>query len=265
MATKPLIGINGDFRAARKDATALSWFNTGYYDSITEARVKTGPKESDVTNAIPILIPPLSDDGELKQIMGMLDGLVLAGCTQDLEPIRLGMDKHPTTRPMPPRREDFDRRLCEMAVEMKMPILAIGGGMQLLNIICGGSIFQHIAEDCPRSLHHHDPVENTLRHVIEIVPGTRVDTIYGPGEIRVNSSHHQAVNTVAKGFRVSATAPDGVIESIESEDPDWFCLGVQWHPENETASALDMQVFEQFLSSVVNQKQPVILPMRKAG
>jgi putative glutamine amidotransferase len=265
MATKPLIGINGDFRPARKDATALSWFNTGYYDSITAARIKTGPKESDVTNAIPILMPPLSDDGELKQIMGMLDGLVLAGCSQDLEPVRLGMDKHPTTRPMPARREDFDRRLCKMAVEMKMPILAIGGGMQLLNVICGGSIFQHIAEDCPRSLHHHDPVENTLRHVIEIVPGTRVDTIYGPGEIRVNSCHHQAVNTVARGFRVSATAPDGVIESIESEDPDWFCLGVQWHPENESASALDMQVFEQFLSSVVNQKQPVILPMRKAG
>ena len=69
MSTKPLIGVNGDFRPARKDATALSWFNTGYYDSITEARVKTGPKESDVTNAIPVLIPPLSDDGELKQIV----------------------------------------------------------------------------------------------------------------------------------------------------------------------------------------------------
>lgn len=265
MATKPLIGINGDFRPARKDATALSWFNTGYYDSITAARIKTGPKESDVTNAIPVLIPPLTDDAELKQMLSMLDGLVLAGCTQDLEPVRLGMDKHPSTRPMPARREDFDRRLCKMAVEMRMPILAIGGGMQLLNVICGGTIFQHIPEDCPRSLHHSDPVESTLRHVIEIVPGTRVDTIYGPGEIRVNSGHHQAVNTVAKGFRVSSTAPDGVIESIESEDPDWFCLGVQWHPENDSASALDMQVFEQFLQSVVNQNQPVILPLRKAG
>src|SRR5436190_5901997 len=170
MATKPLIGINGDFRPARKDATALSWFNTGYYDSITAARVKTGPKELDVTNAIPVLMPPLSDGGELMQIMGMLDGLVLAGCSQDLEPVRLGMDRHPTTRAMPARREDFDRRLCKMAVEMKMPILAIGGGMQLLNVVCGGSIFQHIAEDCPRSLDHHDRVENTLRHVIEIVP-----------------------------------------------------------------------------------------------
>jgi len=265
MATKPLIGLNGDFRAARKDTIPLSWFNTGYYDTISAAKIKTGPKETDVTNGIPVLIPPLADDAELKQIIGMLDGLVLAGCTQDLDPIRLGMDRHPATRSMPQRREDFDRRLCRMAVEMRMPILAIGGGMQLLNVICGGTIFQHIAEDCPRALHHHDPVENTLRHVIEIVPGTRMDTIYGPGEIRVNSQHHQAVNAVARGFRVSATSPDGVIEAFESEDPDWFCVGVQWHPENESASALDMQVFEQFLTSVVNQKQPVILPLRKAG
>ncbi|MGQ0636620.1 MAG: gamma-glutamyl-gamma-aminobutyrate hydrolase family protein [Planctomycetaceae bacterium] len=265
MATKPLIGINGDFRPSKKDAIALSWFNTGYYDSITAARIKTGPRESDVTNAIPMLLPPLADDAELKQMLNMLDGLVLAGCTQDLDPVRLGLEKHPHTRPMPQRREDFDRRLCRMAVDLKMPILAIGGGMQLLNVICGGTIYQHITEDCPRALHHHDGVENCLRHVIEIVPGTRIDTIYGPGEIRVNSQHHQSINTVAKGFRVSATAPDGVVESIESEDPNWFCLGVQWHPENETASALDMQVFEQFLSAVVNQKQPVILPLRKAG
>src|SRR5580765_1958972 len=80
MATKPLIGINGDFRPARKDATSLSWFNTGYYDSITAAKIKIGPKESDVTNAIPILIPPLAEDSELKQMLGMLDGVVLAGC-----------------------------------------------------------------------------------------------------------------------------------------------------------------------------------------
>ncbi|MSR57521.1 MAG: gamma-glutamyl-gamma-aminobutyrate hydrolase family protein [Planctomycetaceae bacterium] len=265
MATKPLIGFNGDYRAARKDTIALSWFNTGYYDTISAAKIKTGPKETDVTNGIPVPIVPLADDAELKQLLGMLDGLVLAGCTQDLDPIRMGMEKHPATRSMPLRREDFDRRLCRMAVEMRMPILAIGGGMQLLNVICGGTLYQHIAEDCPRALHHCDPVESTLRHVIEIVPGTRVDTIYGPGEIRINSQHHQSVNTVAKGFRVSARAPDGVIEAFESEDPDWFCLGVQWHPENESSSALDMQVFEQFLTAIVDQKQPVILPMRKAG
>ncbi|RPI90051.1 MAG: gamma-glutamyl-gamma-aminobutyrate hydrolase family protein, partial [Planctomycetaceae bacterium] len=243
MATKPLIGINGDFRPARKDAIALSWFNSGYYDSVSATRLKTGPRDIDYVNPIPVLIPPLADDGELRQFLQMLDGLVLSGCVQDLDPVRLGMEKHPHTRPMPSRREDFDRRLCRMAVEMRMPILAIGGGMQLLNVICGGSLHQHIPEDCPRSLHHHDPVESTLRHTLNIVPGSRVDKIYGPGEIRVNSGHHQAVNTVAKGFAATATAPDGVIEAIESTDPNWFALGVQWHPENETASALDMQVF----------------------
>ena len=251
--SKPLIGFNGDFRSARKEQIALSWYNTGYYDSISASK------------GLPIPIPPLGDDADLTQFLSMLDGLVLAGCSQDLDPIRLGMDRHPATRAMPPRREDFDRRLCKLAVEMKIPILAIGGGMQLLNVICGGTIFQHIPEDWPRAFHHRDPVENTLRHVIEIVPGTRVDTIYGPGEIRVNSSHHQAVNQVAKPFRVSATAMDGVIEAFESIDDNWYCLGVQWHPENETSSALDMQVFENFMSACSAREQPVLLPMRKAA
>lgn len=251
--SKPFIGINGDYRPARKETISLSWFNTGYYDSIT------------ATKGIPVLISPLADDADLRQILMTLDGLVLAGCTQDLDPVRLGMDRHPHTRAMPARREDFDRRLCKMAVEMKMPILAIGGGMQLLNVICGGTIFQHVSEEWPRAMHHHDQVENSLRHVIEIVPGTRMDTIYGPGEIRVNSMHHQAINTLAKPFTVSAKAPDGVIEAFEATDPDWCCMGVQWHPENETASALDMQVFEHFMAGCIAREQPVILPMRKVA
>lgn len=251
---KPVIGINGDFRAARKDAAPLSWFNTGYYDSVTSA------------GGLPLLLPPFADDADLKQILGHVDGLVLAGCTQDLDPVRLGMQPHPHTRPMPIRREDFDRRLCKMALDMKLPILAIGSGMQLLNVLCGGTIYQHVMEECPRALHHHDTVEANLRHIIEIVPGTRMDHIYGPGEIRVNSMHHQSVNQVAPQFRVCATSPDGVIEAYESTDDDWFVVGVQWHPESETASALDLQVFEQFLSacSVDEAQRPVILPMRKA-
>ena len=137
--------------------------------------------------------------------------------------------------------------------------------MQLLNVICGGTIHQHVSEECPRSFLHYDPVENSLRHILEIVPGTRVDRIYGPGEIRVNSSHHQAVYQVAKAFKVSAKSPDGVIEAIEANDDNWFCLGVQWHPENDSSSALDMQVFEQFLYACLTKDEPVILPMHKAA
>ena len=252
MSAKPVIGINGDFRAARKDVAPLSWWNTGYYDSVTAA------------GGLPVLMPPFAEDADLKQFLKMLDGLVLAGCSLDLDPVRLGMDKHPSTRPMPARREDFDRRLCKMAVEMRIPILAIGSGMQTLNVICGGTLFQHVVEEVPKALHHRDPVESTLRHIIEIVPGTRVDTIYGPGEIRVNSQHHMAVDQLAPLFKVSATAPDGVIEAYESISDEWYCLGVQFHPENETASALDMQVFENFLEAC---REPAadVLPMRRAA
>ena len=163
---------------------------------------------------------------------------------------------------MPLRREDFDRRLCKMAVAMKIPVLAIGHGMQTLNVVCGGTLHQHIPENFVKPLHHRDSVETNLRHIIDIVPGTRMDHIYGPGEIRVNSQHHMAIDQIAAPFRVSATAPDGVIEGYEAISDDWFCLGVQWHPESETASALDMQVFETFIMACKDQ-EPAILTMPK--
>lgn len=250
MSRKPVIALNGDFRAERKDAVALSWFNAGYYDSISAA------------GGIPLLISPLAEDDDLSQLLADVDGVVLAGCNLDLDPVRLGFQKHPATRPMPTRREDFDRRLAKMAVKRRLPILAIGSGMQTLNIVCGGTLFQNVKEDVPKAFHHRDAVETNLRHIIDIVPGTRTDVIYGPGEIRVNSQHHMAVDQVAEPFKVSATAPDGVVEAYESIDEDWFCLGVQWHPENETASALDMQVFETFLAAC-EESQPATIPMTR--
>ena len=252
MSEKRRIGINGEFRDPKKETSPLSWFNTGYYDAVTSAK----------PGGLPLLIPPLADNDDLKQFLSLLDGVVLCGCSFDLDPLRLGMQKHPATRAMPNRREDFDRRLSKMAVEMRIPILAIGVGMQTLNVVCGGALIQHIGEEVLKPLLHRDPVESTLRHVLEIVPGTRIDHIYGPGEIRVNSQHHMAVDQVADPFRVSATAPDGVIEAIESVDDDWFCLGIQWHPENDTASALDMQVFETFLEAC-NAPVPTILPFAR--
>ncbi|MCA9041057.1 MAG: gamma-glutamyl-gamma-aminobutyrate hydrolase family protein [Planctomycetaceae bacterium] len=255
MPRKPVIGINGDFRDTRQNAAALSWFNTGYYDCIT------------ATGAIPYLIPPVQDEEDLKQILSELDGIVLAGCNLDLDPIRLGMDPHPATRVMPKRREDFDRRLAKLAVEMRLPILAIGSGMQTLNVVCGGTLHQHVTENVPGALYHRDGVEMNLRHVIDIVPDTRMFEIYGPGEIRINSHHHMAVAQPADLFMISAICPDGVIEAIESVDPEWFCVGVQWHPENETSSALDMQVFENLYQACLPKEEEVVttIPFSQAA
>ena len=97
--------------------------------------------------------------------------------------------------------------------------------------------------------------------LLEIESGTRVDAVYGPGEIRVNSQHHMAIDETADGFVVSARTPDGVIEAIEADDERWFCLGIQWHPENMTASALDMQIFEALLDSAAGS--PAVVPFKR--
>ncbi|MEW4488283.1 gamma-glutamyl-gamma-aminobutyrate hydrolase family protein [Thalassoglobus sp. JC818] len=241
MNDKPIIAINADFRAAKSETFSFSWMHTGYYDSVSNS------------GGIPIMLPPMAEDDDLRRMLEQVDGLVLTGCKLDLDPIRLGFDPHPVTRAMPARREDFDRRLAKLAYEMKIPTLAIGSGMQVLNLICGGTLFQHVAEDVYRSLCHRDAVENCLRHVIEIVPGTKMDSIYGPGEIRVNSDHHMAIDQLASVFRASATAMDGVVEAYESTDDNWWCLGTQFHPESESASALDLQVFEAFIDGAKEQ------------
>ncbi len=249
MKTKPVIGLNSDFRPERKDSIPLTWINAGYYDCVT------------ASGGIPLIVPPLADDDDLRQVLKSLDGVVFTGCKLDLDPIRLGLDKHPASKSMPLRREDFDRRLARLCFEMKIPTLAVGAGMQLLNVIGGGTLFQHVPEDILKPMHHRDPVESCNRHLIEIVPGTKMDQIYGPGEIRVNSDHHMAVDQVAPCFRVSAASPDGVVEAYESVDDHWFCLGVQFHPENQSASALDMQVFDTFLEGCMAQPEPAILSM----
>lgn len=236
MGTKPLVGINMDLCRLAKGRVTYSVVHTGYYDCVLKA------------GGIPMLIPPLTKQPEFEPILDRLDALILGG-GDDLDPKRLGLRPHMTSKVMEPRREDSDRLLCRLAAERKLPTLGIGVGMQLLNVLCGGTIYQHLPEDLPRALPHHDPLGGSHRHAIEVTPGSRMDDIYGGGDIRVNSHHHQAVRRVASKFRVSALAPDGIVEAIESTDPQWFCIGVQWNPEAETGSALDMQLFEALVAA----------------
>jgi putative glutamine amidotransferase len=160
---------------------------------------------------------------------------------------------------MAERREASDRVLVRRLLQRRMPLLAVGVGMHQLNAACGGSLFLHLPEDMPRAMPHRDSGDGPHRHAVLLEPNTRIEEIYGGGEIRVNSGHHQAVRQVGKGLRVGAVAPDGVIEAIEMVDPQWFCVGVQWHPESETASALDMQLFECFVQACARQAQPLQL------
>jgi putative glutamine amidotransferase len=237
---RPLIGINTDFFAATKTYSAHARVNAGYFDAVLAA------------GGLPILLPPLGKEAELDALLDKVDGVLLTGGL-DMDPRRNGQALTSSIQLMADRRDTSDRLLVRRVVERQIPVLAIGVGMQQLNVFTGGSMFLHLPIDVPKALPHFDPAGGPHRHIVMLEPDTRIDEIYGGGELRVNSRHHQAVNTVGKGMRVGARSPDGVIEAIEAIDQDWFCLGVQWHPEADTASALDMQMFECFVQATVRE------------
>jgi putative glutamine amidotransferase len=245
-STRPFIGINADFIAGSKTSAAHARLNAGYFDAIVSA------------GGLPVILPPIAKDADLSSILDRIDGFVLTGGL-DMDPRRSSHPTHSSIQPMAERREENDRLLIRQLLKRRMPLLAIGLGMQQLNSACEGSLFLHLPEDMPRAMPHRDTTGGPHRHAVLLEPRTRMEEIYGGGEIRVNSGHHQAVRQVGKGMRVAATAPDGVIEAIEAVDLNWFCVGVQWHPESETASALDMQLFECFIQAAIRQAHPLQL------
>ncbi len=245
MQVKPIIGINADFRSAQGNQPAFSVVTAGYYDSILRA------------GGIPIIVPPMVDEDDINNLLEKLDGFVLVGGA-DLDPRRDGFMLHPSVRPMDPRRESFDRKLMQAIADRRLPVFGIGVGLQLLNVTMGGNLFLHIPEDIPTAIPHRDAQDPGHRHSLELVPNSLMERVYGDGEIRVSSRHHMAIDEVAQGFVVTARCPDGVIEAIESEMPDWIAIGTQFHPENEAASALDVRVFEEFLDLIREPAAPAL-------
>jgi len=125
--------------------------------------------------------------------------------------------------------------------------------MQLLNITEGGTLFLHIPEDLPKAIPHKDPLDLSHRHALLVERGTAMERVYGEGEIRVNSMHHMAIDDIAESFKIAARAPDGVIEAIESIIEGWVAIGTQFHPEAESASALDVKIFEEFIVGITGE------------
>jgi putative glutamine amidotransferase len=240
MAAKPTIGVTMDYRSSKKDAPAYCFLPAGYCNSLSKA------------GAIPILLPPMDDESDMCRVLNMFDGLLFTGGA-DLDCRRDGYMLHPSMRILDPRREDFERKLMDLAAERHMPVMGVGAGMQLLNVSQGGTLFLHIAEDLPRAIPHWDGMDPNHRHALEIEMGTLMERVYGEGEIRVNSSHHMAIDDVAPGFAVTARCPDGVIEAIESTIDGWFAVGTQFHPESDSASALDLGIFEQFVAGITGE------------
>ena len=177
-----------------------------------------------------ILFPVCSDNG-LEEIAAMCSGLIIAGRDRDINPKYYGEEPlEGLEYPEDLYEDELDFRLIELFEKSNKPILGICSGLQSLNIYHGGTLKQHIDE--------HTSKEQLIRHNIDIEEDSFVHSLYG-SKTEVNSIHHQAINKVADGFKVTAVAEDGNIEAIEKGN----LIGLQWHPEVD----YEVDTFKKFL------------------
>jgi putative glutamine amidotransferase len=195
---------------------------------------------------LPILLP--HEPEQAADYLGRIDALVVTGGAFDVDPALFGAATRHATVKLKTRRTAFEIEITRGALARDMPVLGICGGQQLLNVVLGGTLIQHIPEEVEDALPHEQPNPRTeAGHRVTVARGTLLHRICGAEELEVNSAHHQSVKTVGPGVVVDATAPDGVIEGIE--DPRYrYCLGVQWHPEY-SISLGDEKIFDALIAA----------------
>lgn len=182
--------------------------------------------------ASPILIPITDQESTLRSILNLLDGLLLCGGV-DVDPVHFGEPPHPKLGEIDAPRDWVELTITRWALAEKLPILGICRGIQVLNVACGGPLWQDIESQAPDALPHQYVSGNPyshLSHPVKIEPNSLLSRILGEHELMVNSLHHQAVKTAGQGLVASAHSPDGLIEGVDSSTGNWV-VGVQWHPE----------------------------------
>ena len=197
---------------------------------------------------VPVVVPPLSNNDAVRSILSRVDGLLLTG-GEDVEPSIYGQPRSSKCGSSNEARDHTEIALVRTAKEMRLPVLAICRGPQLLNVALGGTLVQDIPSEIPGALGHEAREDRSARvHDVKIDEGSRIAQAVGETDITVNSLHHQSVRDVAPGLKVTAKAPDGIIEGIESASDDWWAIAVQWHPEemNDSPEPWDRGIFKAF-------------------
>ena len=212
---------------------------TGLFSSAERMYVNSDYIESVLNNGgIPMAIPAVAMKADPEGILAVCDGILVPG-GEDLNPWYYGEEPKPQIQTIRPEIDEAWFALGRAAKEMGMPMLGICKGIQFLNVLCGGDLYQDIYTQKETTILHLQSLERSyLHHHVEIKEGTHLAEILGAGTHAVNSMHHQAVRTPGEDIVVSATAPDGTIEAIESRNGQ--IVAVQWHPEGLIHSAPEM-------------------------
>ncbi|MBL8659842.1 MAG: gamma-glutamyl-gamma-aminobutyrate hydrolase family protein [Rhodospirillales bacterium] len=231
---RPRIGITLDAEVGG-GYSRFPWFalRQNYCEAVAQA------------GGLPLLLPHETE--RVDDYLAVIDGLIVSGGNFDVDPVLFGAaNRHPTVTTKD-KRTAFELALTRRAVESDLPVLGICGGQQLLHVVLGGTLIQHIPDEVDGPLAHEQPnPRDEPGHMVQIVRGSRLHAIVKVDELPVNSAHHQAARDAPAGVMVNARASDGVIEGIEAPDRR-FCLGVQWHPEFGLSDG-DRSIFQAFVA-----------------
>src|SRR3990172_5638560 len=201
---------------------------------------------------VPIVVPPLAAPARAEEILAGAGGLLLTGGA-DVDPARYGAAPPPAPGAVHTARDATEVALLAAARERRLPVLAICRGIQLLNVALGGTLVQDLSSERPSAIRHDQPHDREARtHDVAIAADSTLAAATGATAIAVNSYHHQAVDRLGHGLRVTATALDGVIEGAEVEDRAWWVVAGQWHPEDLTTAvkAWARGIFKAFAEAV---------------
>ena len=220
---------------------------------VKEAFIKLG--------AIPLIIAFPDDVSKVDQLaqdyVQLIDGLMLPG-GPDVDPTFYGEEPHPKIGMTLYQKDRFEIALIKAALAADKPIFGICRGIQIMNVAMGGTLYQDLESQYPelKIQHPQATLGQFATHHVELTAGSKLAKLYGQSTIKVNSRHHQAVKAGGKGLKVTAVAPDGVIEGMESTDTDLF-LGVQWHPENmwQQEDPQQLVVFQDFLDRIAAHRK----------
>jgi putative glutamine amidotransferase len=223
---RPVVGINCSY-AEETDRYSLP---REYVDAVQEA------------GGIPMLLPFAAEEADAARILDRLDAVVFTG-GNDMNPAVWGEQAHSKAKLLPWFKQRSDEAFARLAIERDLPILAICYGCQLVNVVQGGSLHQHVP-DLPDVCDAHRTDCKT--HEIELTGTGLLREILGYRSGRVNSFHHQAINRLGRGLKLTALAEDGLPEAIEGPSHR-FLIGVQWHPEKMQTHAEQRALFEQLV------------------
>lgn len=218
---RPLIGVpTGRERSQRFHGLPLYIMNQTYVRVLESM------------GALPLLIPLQMSEETLRGIFERLDGLFLPG-GEDMDPANYAEERHPQLGATDSERDRTEMLLTRWAIEDGMPVLGVCRGVQVINVVCGGSLYQDLlSQQSDYQKHDYFPPTHEryrISHQVSIEPDSRLAHALGTVH-EVNSMHHQGIAKLGTGLRIVARADDGLPEAIEVPELP-FVVGVQWHPE----------------------------------